>query len=958
MDAERGEQTGSELREQIRFRLLGPVEVQAGGLRVHLAGRQGALLAILLLNAGRVVSVDRLADLMWGEPPPRSPSARIRMLVSELRRSCAVAGEELIRTRRPGYLARLVPGQLDVTAFADGLALARSAAQDGDDAAALHRYDQALGLWRGTPLDGITGSFVPAETARLEELRAVAVEERAETLLHTGRYAEAVAELERVTADHPLRESAHGRLMLALHRGGRRAEALEVYRRLRTRIADELGLEPDRATRGIHQRILGDDTPPATQAARPALPVPRQLPPPPPVFVGRAAEHAGLDRAARAAGAMPVAVLSGAGGSGKTWLALRWAHERLDRYPDGQLHLNLRGFDPANDPLPAHAALRHFLLSLGVHPAAVPAEEEARAGLYRTLLAGRRMLVVLDNARDTAQIEPLLPGSPGCTVLVTSRNRLAGLHATHGAALIGLDVLPPAEARGLLTRQLGAERAAADPDSVARLAEYSGGLPLAVAVLAARAALHPGFPLSVLAEELRSPATRLDALRTGDLSTDLRAAFTSSYQALDDAGSRLFALLGAVPWPGVTVRQAAALAGLPETGTRALLQGLEGAHLVQQHRPGRYRMHDLVRLYAAERARLDVSDAERAEALTRLVESCVRAACAADRLLSPNRPPMPGATGDCGGDRDGPDAELTGPESALAWFEEEQSALFAALGLAERLGLDSAVWRLAWAMDTYLIRRCLHEPRRAAWESALAAARRSGTAGNRALAHWYLGYAHAQAGRTAEGIGRLERALTLFERTGDLTGRAHTSHTLGYAWVLHGDPAAALGHAERALRLQRQLGDRIWEGAALAAVGWCQARLGRYAKARSYCVQALELFQRHRDPVGEAAALDSLGYIALRAGRHPRALDYYHRSLALREKLGDVYQGADTLARIGDVHQAMDDPAAAGAPWRRALELYEAQHRTAQADAVRERIRAAVPSAAAGPSDRAVPADR
>lgn len=938
-----------------RFRLLGPVELQTGAGSVVLTGKQGALLTILLLSANRVVSVQRLAESLWGEPLPSSPSSRVRMLISDLRKTCAAAGDELIRTQRPGYVVRLAPGQLDLSRFLDGVARARKAAAAGDPETAVTRYDEALSLWHGAPLVGIDGSFVQAEVARLEELRLEAVEERGSAMLAAGRHAEAVTELTAVVADHPLRESAHGQLMLALHRSGRRADALAVYRRLRERITEELGLEPENGLQQLHQRILTSDSTPEPQPRPVASPIPRQLPAPPPHFVGRERERAELDRLARdrTRNSVAIAAISATGGMGKTSLALHWAHDTIDLFPDGQLYVNLHGFDPDSDPLPAHVALRHFLGSLGVPAAAVPAGEEAQAGLYRSLVADRRLLVVLDNARDVAQVEPLLPGSPGCVVVVTSRNRLPGLNATRGASLIGLDALTPAETRRLLGRHLGESRLGADPDSAAALVEHSGGLPLAISVLSARAAMHPGFPLSVLAEELSSPATRLDALQTGDLNADLRAAFKSSYEALHPGTARLFALLGLAPWPDISLRSAAALAGLPDSRTRVSLRRLEAANLIQQHRPGRYRTHDLVRLYSAERAQSDLPEQERAEALTRLVDAYVVTACAGDRLLNPNRPFAARISGEAGRE------EFEDAASAWAWFEDEQSSLIAVQRHAERLGLDAAVWRLAWAMDTYH-KRCQHELRIRSWETALAAAERLGRPGPRAFAHWYLGYAYAQDSRADDGLEHLLLAFKLFEQEEDLAGQAHTSHTLGFCWLELGAPERALPHVENALRLQRELRDPLWEANALSAAGWCHAKLGRHPQARSYCEQALELFQKHEDLNGESATLDSLGYIAHRTGQHDEALGYYDRCLDLREQLGNAYQGADTLVRIGDLHHETGRPAAARDAWERALDLYHKQHRALEAGNVQEKLRrlAAPPSAPAGPSGHAAPADR
>lgn len=966
---------GSQGRARARFRVLGPVELQTETGHVVLTGKQGALLTILLLNANHVVSVQRLAELLWGEPSPSSPASRVRMLVSDLRRTCLTAGGDLIRTQRPGYVVRLEPDQLDLTRFLDCVAQAREASAEGDPTSAVARYDEALSLWHGVPLDGINGAFVQAEAVRLEELRLQARVERASTLLAMGRYAEATAELNAVIADHPLHEPAHGQLMMALHRSGRRVDALAVYRSLRDRVIAELGLEPEPELQRLHQRILTSDTaleasrtapepadtalepparisrPPRDQPSPTArapvapMPVPRQLPAPPPHFVGRERERAELDRLAddRPTNGVAIAAISGTGGMGKTALALHWAHDNMDLFPDGQLDGNLHGFDPTTGPLPAHVALRHLLTSLGVPAVAMPVGEVAQAGLYRSLVAGRRLLVVLDNARDVTQVEPLLPGSPHCTVLITSRNRLPGLNATRGAALIGLDALTSAESHRLLRRHLDGSRIAEDPDSVAVLVKHTGGLPLAIGVLTARATMHPDFPLSILAKALSNPCTRLDVLQTGDLNTDLRAVFTASYEALDAATARLFTLLGLAPWPDVGLRSAAALAGLPTARTEVLLYHLEAANLIHQQRPGRYRMHDLVRLYAAERAQSE-PDHERAEALTRLVDWYVHTASTADRVLYPGRPLAARIFPDQAQD------EFEDAAAAWAWFEDEQPSLMAVQRLATKLGMDAAVWRLAWAADTYH-KRCQHEQRTESWQQALGAAERLGHRNTEAFVHWYLGYAYAQASRVEDGLEHLLLALNLFEQDEDLAGQAHTCHTLGFAWLERGEPARALPHVETALRLQRRLQDPRWEANALSAAGWCHAKLGHHSTAQSYCEQALRLFQRYEDLNGESATLDSLGYIAHRARRHDQALGYYGRCLELRERLGNAYQAADTLARIGDVHHGSGRLTAARRAWQQALDSYREQRRTAEARNVQEKIRrlAVRPCSAAGP---------
>ncbi|GAA4521290.1 AfsR/SARP family transcriptional regulator [Nonomuraea ferruginea] len=926
------------------FRLLGPVQLEAGAERVTFSGKQGALLTALLLHADRVVSTQRLAEAVWGEPLPSGSASRVRMLVSEVRRACAALGADVIATQRPGYVLRPSPGGLDLACFNSRVALAREAVAEGRSEEALGHFDRALGWWRGAPLAGVTGSFAEAQAEWLDGLRLDALEERQSVLLALGRNTDVVTEVRALAAEAPLRERLHGQLMRALYESGRRGEALEVYRQFRDRLVGELGLEPTNELQRLQRLILRSDAGPrerpgTDRAPRrdelPVLPVPSQLPAAPASFTNRSRELRELDRQpAFGADSVGVAVISGPGGIGKTWLALHWAHTHRDRYPDGQLYANLRGFDDAEEPVPPGTVLRHFLGALGVPPTVIPVEQEAQAALYRSVLAERRLLVVLDNARDSAQVTPLIPGRPGCTVLVTSRNRLVSLHATHSARLLEVGAFSDEEAHHMLSHHLGPETMAADPASVGVLLEHSGGLPLALGVLAARVSAHPGFPLAVLARELRDPATRLDALQTGDLGAGLRAVFASSYAALDARAARLFLLLGTAPGPEIGLPATAALAGLPPAETRALISTLETANLVRQVSPGRYWMHDLVRLYAAEQAEADLPAGTRRQALVRLIEAYMAMACAADRVLYPHRPAIaaPPWQGD--------DPAFEDATAALAWFETELPCLLVAHHLTPGLGMDAAGWQLAWGMNTFLLRRSFNRERLASWEIALAAADRLDDPHTTAVVHWHTGYAHAAADRIDEAIDHLDRALELFERARDWSRLAQVHHTVGWMWSVRGQPRRGLRHARAALRLQREAGDPIWEANALSAVGWIRLQLGEHEAARDACERALTLFRRHHDRGGEAATLDSLGMLAFRQGEYERALEYYGQCLDLRKITGNAFQSADTLVGLGDAHHALGDDTAARDAWRDALALYESQHRRAEAERVREKVSA------------------
>jgi DNA-binding SARP family transcriptional activator len=546
---------------KLEFCLLGPLVVRCGEVPLPVPrGKQRAVLAVLLLNAGRVVSVGEIAETLWGPVPLPSASATVRNYVKRLRRVLGTADQARIVTRPPGYVIRVDPGELDVTRFEVLLDGARNAALGGSFEAAAQQARKALGLWRGEPLADVESEALALrEVPRLAELRLQAAELWIEAELRLGRHGVAIAELERMAAAHPLREHLHALLMLALYRDGRQAEALAAYQRARRVLVDEVAAEPGAELRELHRQILttspvlagpesgqllpGGARPPG---ARPGPAVPRELPGPVAQFVGRAAELAELTGMLELASAerpptLVVSAISGMAGVGKTALALQWAHQVADRFPDGQLHVNLRGYDPAR-PMSAADALAEFLRSLGVAERDIPAEAAERAARYRSLLAGRRMLVMIDNARDADQVRSLLPGSPSCVAVVTSRDALAGLVARDGARRLELDLLPPAEAIGLLRALIG-ERVDAEPEAAARLAGYCGRLPLALRVAAERAAASPGVSLAAVTSELADLQDRLDLLGAGgDRMSAVRTVFSWSVRHLDDEAARGFRL--------------------------------------------------------------------------------------------------------------------------------------------------------------------------------------------------------------------------------------------------------------------------------------------------------------------------------------------------------------------------------------------------------------------------------
>ncbi|MEU8003576.1 tetratricopeptide repeat protein [Catellatospora sp. NPDC049111] len=433
----------------------------------------------------------------------------------------------------------------------------------------------------------------------------------------------------------------------------------------------------------------------------------------------------------------------------------------------------------------------------------------------------------------------------------------------------------------------------------------------------------------------RDAATRLDALDTADLTTDLRAVFAASYGALPPQAAHLFRLLGTAPGPDISLPAAAALAGLATAQARPLLRLLDAAHLVREHQPGRYRMHDLLRLYAAERCRDVDGEPALAAAVQRLLDFCLRTAYTGDRLLDPQRPADPGPQ-----PAPGPAHPLTDAAAALAWFDAEHSCLLAVQRRAEEHGWHLRVWQLAWATSSYHWQRGHLQAGFHTWQAGLAAAERLDDPAALAIAHRLLARSLTPLGRHPDAVTHLEQALALFEQGGAATDQAHTHQTLAWVWGQHGDDRRALAHATRALSLHRELGNTTWEADALNLAGWYSAKLGDHGQARTLSLQALVLYRRHGNRNGEAATLDSLGYVAFLSAAHPTALRHYRQALALFRELGNAAYAADTLAHLGETHEALGEHAAAEDAWRQALDLYRQQQRTREARCVEQQLAA------------------
>jgi DNA-binding SARP family transcriptional activator/tetratricopeptide (TPR) repeat protein len=925
----------------VTFRLLGTVEARIDGEPVDLGpARQRCVLAALLADANRMVSVDQLIDRVWADRPPLRARESLYSYLSRLRRSLAGGGLEIERLAG-GYVPRVDADVVDLHRFRRLVAAAREAGED--EASAL--LEEALGLWRGDALADVDTPWADDLRRALGAERWAAELDHADLRLRQGRHAELVPELTAVAGEHPLDERLAGQVVLALYRCGRQADALDHYAQLRQRLVRELGADPSPPLRELHQRILrGDRELSAAPAAAPAdvEAVPHQFPAPPASFIGRADELAALTAAtgrdADEGRVVQVSALAGAGGVGKTWLVLHWAHVHRDRFPDGRLFADLHGFSSAGAPLAPAVVVRGFLAALGVAPSRVPPDPDAQAALYRTLVAGKRMLVVLDNAADAGQVIPLLPGDSACTTVVTSRRHLAPLITRYGARHLQLDMLTHGEARALLTERLGAARLAAEPRAAEDLIGLCGRYPLALAIMSRHACTRPHIPLAEFAAELRDLG--LDALDHEDPTVSLPTVLSWSLRALTSEQRTVFALLGIAPGPDIGLPAAAALAGLPPRRTGRVLSMLEEASLLSRRPGGRYAMHDLIRDYATTTAERELGRDEREAALRRVVGHYLHTAHAADRRVDPHRqvvrlePPAPGTE----------PHPLPDDSAAMAWFDTEHANVLAAQRTAADLAWHAAVWQLAWGLHTFQNRRGMLHDRHAVWRAALDAATHLADPAVLSRAHRLLADVFANLRRHDDAVEHLGTAVSLAERHEDRTEQGLAQHGLSWVWQLRGDDRRALAHATRALALFRTLDRPVWEARELNQVGWLSAQVGELAAARTHCEAALALHQRHGDSHAEADTLDSLGYVEFSTGHHPLAIDYYQRALALYRDRGNTFQVADTLDRLGGPHAALGHHDHARAVWAEALERYEQQGRAQDAERVRRQLDALPPA--------------
>jgi DNA-binding SARP family transcriptional activator/Flp pilus assembly protein TadD len=857
----------------IDFSVLGPLQVRRAGVEIPLTGpKQRAALATLLLHANESVSADRLVGRMWdGDEPPNARGA-LQTHLTRLRR--ALGDPALIRTGAGGYSITATPGSLDLLRFRD--IVRRS--QRHEPAEELALLTEAMALCAEPLLVNVPSEVLHREEVSLLDEELLRTLERWSDLhIAWGEPERGIAVLKAATARHPYREHLWANLILTLHRSGRQAEAMETYHSVTRRLREDLGVPPGEPLGRLRQAILT-----ASEAGDRDLQLasitPQQLPAGIVHFTGRLTELARLDRlVAGAPGRTEIVVIGGPGGAGKSALAVHWAHQVADRFPGGQLYLNLRGFGPGT-PVEPEVAIETMLRAMGVSATSLSADLDERAAMLRSALAGRRMLLLLDNARDSAQVRPLLPGA-NALVLVTSRNQLRGLAARDGARQLTLDPLTPPESLELLEKVIGARQAAPERAAAIRLVELCDGLPLALSIIAERA--HRGGGVATIVSALEDERARLDQFRVGedDPLADLNTALMWSYRALTPPAARMFRLLGLHPTGDLSLEAAAALAGLAPHEADAVLDHLVAAHLVKQVQPDRFELHDLVHLYATGRAEEEEPAGERDAAVDRLLDWYLFTVVEADRRLRTHRfrdfvdPYTTGVTR----------LTFAGNAEATAWLDREYHCLRSVTAWAAANGRAGHAWRISIAMTTFFDQRI----------------------------PWH------------DGLEFYRAALRAAQVAGEPVGAAFTLNSLGCVYFDKGEHAAALSCFNESLSRFRQAGHGRGEAMLCGNLGLVHGELGDPVEGRRHLEQALVLYDRLGGPYGITHILDNLGTVSVAAGDHELAVQYFRRALDAADASGNVDVVGEIWHHLGLAYMSLRDHRRALRCFRQAVSHYQ-----------------------------------
>ena len=943
----------------LSFGVLGPVRARRGTEQLSTGSpQQRALLAALLLREGRTATAGELIDAVWGEEPPSQALAALRTYASRLRK---VLDPGVLVSESGGYAVRgLVEGALDLAVAQDLAAEAEKARGAGDLCHAREVLDRALHLWDGETLAGVPGPYAEAQRVRLEEWRLQLLESRLDMDLEQGCHAEAVAELTALTAAHPLRERLRELLMLALYRSGRQAEALAVYADTRRLLADELGVDPRAGLRELQQRILQADPglaePSAAQAEPAPTPVrPAQLPATVPDFTGRSAfvKELGEVLSTAEGRVMAVSAVAGIGGVGKTTLAVHVAHQARAAFPDGQLYVDLQGAG-ARSAEP-ETVLGSFLRALGTADSAIPDSLEERAALYRSVLDGRRVLVLLDNARDAAQVRPLLPGTEGCAALVTSRVRMVDLAGAH---LVDLDVMSPDEALSLFTKIVGEERVASEREAALDVVAACGFLPLAIRIAASRLAARRTWTVSVLAAKLADERRRLDELQAGDLA--VKATFELGYGALEPAQARAFRLLGLADGPDMSLAAAAAVLDLPLEETEDLLESLVDTSLLESAAPGRYRYHDLVRLYARACAERDEwPPSERDAAMSRLLDFYL---ATASEVYLIERP----------GDRlvdhlehaAHPGLSFSDRHAAQDWLYSEAVSLLACVRQSARPETIRRAVDVLWAAVDLAESGANSREYEAVAARLLEVAQEAREPRAQARALITLAYAHSLTGRfdsADEGAAQAHelalgsrdrlagcwssnilgviamyqsryedserhftRAVENFRAVGDRSGEASALCNLSRTHLATGRTDSAVALAEQGTAMYDGMGHDLKGANGRYALGLALTSSGRLSEATECLQQALRVFRESRQRLWEGMTLFRLAELGLAAGHPAQAAADAETALTLLRGIGGEWRRGNVLTVLGRALNGIGHLDRAQVCWREALDIFEA----------------------------------
>ncbi|WP_169806905.1 AfsR/SARP family transcriptional regulator [Actinomadura macra] len=900
----------------MEFRILGPLEIRDGGRLLNPGpARHQKVLTAFLLSANRVVPLSRLIDVAWDENPPATAKKQVRNIVSDLRRILNGTGEAgLLSAGQSGYRLRVDTGALDAIIFDDQVTRARRHAADHQTKDAVTGFRAALALWRGSALAGLESPALEPQRAMLEEKRLTVLEEFADLELTLGRHHRLSTELAQWVREYPLRERLTGLYMLALSRAGRQADALLAFQEARRVLVDHLGIEPGAELQRFHQQIL------TGEADLAALQNPRGgshhfLPRDIPDFTGRTTEldrlYSLLPADGDATRAVLISAIDGMAGIGKTALAVHAAHHLTERYPDAQIFIDLYAHTAEHEPLSTAAALDTLLRAVEVPQEKIPEGVEERAALWRAQLAGRRALLVLDNAASAAQVRPLLPGTPDCLVLITSRRRLADLEATH---TLSLDVLSPEDAAALFTRIAGDTHPLADPLAVQEVMRLCGYLPLAIRIAAARLRTRPVWSLAHLIERL-GQKRRLTELAVGD--RDIAAAFALSYQQLTGDQQRLFRLFGLHPGRDFDAHTAAALANVTLDEADRLVEQLVDVHLLEQTIADRYRLHDLLRLHAVHLCDSEDSEAERRAALSRVFDHYRHtAALATNSVDCYDRPPTPHIPASST-----PAPTFADSDQGVAWLETERPNLVAVATHAAEHGWPAHVADLSSTLRCYFEHRGGHDEALRLYTYALTTARNTGDRDLEGQALHYLGLFHRQRGRNDQALVHYEQALTLTCETGNHTLRGRILGDLGPTLWHLGRGDEALAHYGQALTAARDTGDLALECGALEGLGSICGRQGRYEQAVAHYEQALTLARDTGDRRREPFVLRELGGVYGRIGRDEEAFGHLHQALELARAAASRLLEASALYELGGVYARLGRYDEAAAHLRRALEL-------------------------------------